>query len=213
VESIACLVVLAMVLLRINFQGTNNQASFACNKTIIPVNWHFPQPFLYLLPLMSIGELNNFVNDIKFQFKMSVKIRLQRHGSKKRPFYFIVVADARAPRDGKFIQKLGTYNPLTVPATIQLDRQKALDWLDKGAQPTDTVRRILSFKGVLYLKHLLRGVSLNLFDEATAMDKFQKWFSEHEAQIRKRQEEAMRNRRGRRPQGSRRPERTSGGEA
>jgi small subunit ribosomal protein S16 len=138
---------------------------------------------------------------------MSVKIRLQRHGSKKRPFYFIVVADARAPRDGKFIQKLGTYNPLTMPATIQLDRQRALDWLNKGAQPTDTVRRILSFKGVLYLKHLLRGVTLNLFDEATAMDKFQKWFSEHEAQIKKRQEEAMRNRRGgRRPhQGGRRP--------
>ncbi|HMU71204.1 MAG TPA: 30S ribosomal protein S16, partial [Ferruginibacter sp.] len=91
---------------------------------------------------------------------MAVKMRLQRHGSKKRPFYFIVVADGRSPRDGKFIQKLGTYNPLTVPATIQIDRQKALDWLQKGAQPTDTVRRILSFKGVLYLKHLLRGVSL-----------------------------------------------------
>jgi len=91
---------------------------------------------------------------------MATKIRLQRHGSKKRPFYFIVVADARAPRDGKFIQKLGTYNPLTVPATIQLDRQKALEWLNKGATPTDTVRRILSFKGVLYLKHLLRGVGL-----------------------------------------------------
>lgn len=117
---------------------------------------------------------------------MSVKLRLQRHGSKKRPFYFIVVADARAPRDGKFIQKLGTYNPLTVPATIQLDRQKALDWLNKGAQPTDTVRRILSFKGVLYLKHLLRGVSLGLFDQAEAMTKFQKWHEEHEANVRKR---------------------------
>lgn len=139
---------------------------------------------------------------------MPVKIRLQRHGSKKRPFYFIVVADARSPRDGKFIQKLGTYNPLTVPATIQLDRQKALEWLNKGAQPTDTVRRILSFKGVLYLKHLLRGVKLGLFDDATAMEKFQKWFGEHEAQMKKRQEEAARQRRGRRPYGaSRRPER------
>ncbi|RYZ61998.1 MAG: 30S ribosomal protein S16 [Chitinophagaceae bacterium] len=88
---------------------------------------------------------------------MPVKIRLQRHGSKKRPFYFIVVADARAPRDGKFIQKLGTYNPQTQPATIQLDRQRALDWLGKGAQPTDTVRKILSYKGVLYLKHLRRA--------------------------------------------------------
>ena len=136
---------------------------------------------------------------------MSVKIRLQRHGSKKRPFYFIVVADARSPRDGKFIQKIGTYNPTTVPATIQIDRQKSLDWLHKGAQPTDTVRRILSFKGVLYLKHLLRGVKLNLFDEATAMEKFTKWSTEHEAQIRKRQEEAQRQRRGRRPQGGGRP--------
>lgn len=118
---------------------------------------------------------------------MAVKMRLQRHGSKKRPFYFIVVADSRSPRDGKFIQKLGTYNPLTVPATIQVDRQKALEWLHKGAQPTDTVRRILSFKGVLYLKHLLRGVSLGLFDEAAAMEKFTKWSSEHDAEFAKRQ--------------------------
>jgi small subunit ribosomal protein S16 len=118
---------------------------------------------------------------------MAVKMRLQRHGSKKRPFYFIVVADGRSPRDGKFIQKLGTYNPLTVPATVQVDRQKALDWLQKGAQPTDTVRRILSFKGVLFLKHLLRGVSLGLFDEATAMEKFTKWTTEHDAQIAQRQ--------------------------
>lgn len=114
---------------------------------------------------------------------MAVKLRLQRHGSKKRPFYFIVVADARAPRDGKFIQKIGTYNPLTVPATIQLDHQKALDWLHKGAQPTDTVRQILSYKGVLYLKHLLRGVKLGLFDEATAMQKFQVWQDEHEKTV------------------------------
>ena len=130
---------------------------------------------------------------------MAVKLRLQRHGSKKRPFYFIVVADARAPRDGKFIQKIGTYNPLTVPATIQLDRQKALEWLHKGAQPTDTVRRILSFKGVLYLKHLLRGVKLELFDEATAMVKFQKWHEEHEAAVRKRSEEHRKTQRARKP--------------
>jgi len=117
---------------------------------------------------------------------MAVKMRLQRHGSKKRPFYFIVVADGRAPRDGKFIQKIGTYNPLTVPATINLDREKSLDWLNKGAQPTDTVRRILSFKGVLYLKHLLRGVKLGLFDDATAMTKFEAWHNEHEANIARR---------------------------
>lgn len=130
---------------------------------------------------------------------MAVKMRLQRHGSKKRPFYFIVVADSRSPRDGKFIQKLGTYNPLTVPATIQIDRQKALEWLHKGAQPTDTVRRILSFKGVLYLKHLLRGVSLGLFDEATAMQKFTKWSEEHDADFAKRQEKHKKARVSARP--------------
>jgi small subunit ribosomal protein S16 len=136
-------------------------------------------------------------NAVKFLF-MSAKIRLQRHGSKKRPFYFIVVADSRSPRDGKFIQKLGTYNPLTIPATVQLDRQKALEWLNKGATPTDTVRRILSFKGVLYLKHLLRGVSMGLFDEAAAMQKFTEWTAQHEQQIKKRDEDNQRKRREKR---------------
>jgi small subunit ribosomal protein S16 len=144
---------------------------------------------LLVLQSQFIWKGNLIVHAFKFLFKMPVKIRLQRHGSKKRPFYFIVVADARAPRDGKFIQKIGTYNPLTVPASVQLDRQKALDWLHKGAQPTDTVRRILSYKGVLYLKHLLRGVKLGLFDDAAAMEKFQKWHGEHEIQMKKRQEE------------------------
>ena len=130
---------------------------------------------------------------------MAVKMRLQRHGSKKRPFYFIVVADSRSPRDGKFIQKLGSYNPLTVPASIQVDRQKALEWLHKGAQPTDTVRRILSFKGVLYLKHLLRGVSLGLFDEAAAMEKFTNWSNEHDAEFIKRQETHKKARASSRP--------------
>lgn len=130
---------------------------------------------------------------------MAVKIRLQRHGSKKRPFYFIVIADARAPRDGKFIQKIGTYNPLTVPATILLDRQKALEWLHKGAQPTDTVRRILSFKGVLFLKHLLRGVKLGLFDEATAMVKFQAWHDEHEKNTKRRSDDHKKHQRVHKP--------------
>jgi small subunit ribosomal protein S16 len=143
------------------------------------------------------GFYRVFFNAVKFQF-MSAKIRLQRQGSKKRPFYFIVVADSRAPRDGKFIQKLGTYNPLTIPATIQLDRQKALEWLNKGATPTDTVRRILSFKGVLYLKHLLRGVSLGLFDEAAAMQKFTEWTAQHEIQIKKKDEDNQRKRREKR---------------
>lgn len=123
---------------------------------------------------------------------MPVKIRLQRHGAKKRPFYFIVVADARAPRDGKFIQKIGTYNPLTVPASINIDTQKALRWLQKGAQPTDTVRRILSFKGVLYLKHLLRGVKLGLFDEPTAYTKFEQWQADHEEKVTARRESQKR---------------------
>lgn len=119
---------------------------------------------------------------------MSVKIRLQRHGSKKRPFYFIVAASTTAPRDGKFIEKLGTYNPLTVPATVRINRERALHWLDKGAQPTNTCRRILSFKGVLYLKHLMRGVSLGLFNQETAMEKFESWNGEHEELVARREE-------------------------
>jgi small subunit ribosomal protein S16 len=119
---------------------------------------------------------------------MSVKIRLQRHGSKKRPFYFIVVANTTAPRDGKFIEKLGTYNPLTMPAMIRLNRERSLHWMQKGAQPTNTCRRIMSFKGVLYLKHLMRGVSLGLFDEKTAMEKFEQWNGQHEELVVRREE-------------------------
>ena len=90
---------------------------------------------------------------------MAVKIRLQRHGRKKAPFYHIVIADSRAPRDGKFIEKIGTYNPMTNPATIDLDRDAAFAWLEKGAQPTDTAAGILRLKGVMYRKHLQRGVT------------------------------------------------------
>ncbi|MFM2385570.1 MAG: hypothetical protein RL660_327 [Bacteroidota bacterium] len=114
---------------------------------------------------------------------MATKIRLQRHGGKKRPFYFIVVANSTVKRDGKFIEKLGTYNPLTVPATIELNRDRALHWLQNGAQPTDTADRILSFKGVKFLKHLMRGVKLGLFDEKTAMEKFDKWNETHEKTV------------------------------
>ncbi|MBK8145750.1 MAG: 30S ribosomal protein S16 [Bacteroidetes bacterium] len=119
---------------------------------------------------------------------MSVKIRLQRHGAKKRPYYFIVVANSTSRRDGKFIEKLGTYNPLTVPATIQINRDRAIHWLHQGAQPTHTANRILSFKGVLYLKHLLRGVKLGLFDEQTARDKFEAWNGSHEILVADRQD-------------------------
>lgn len=111
---------------------------------------------------------------------MPVKIRLQRKGRRKRPFYHIVIADARAPRDGKFIEKIGTYNPMTVPATIELDRSAAYDWLVKGAQPTDTVRAILRFKGVLYRKHLMRGVAKGALSQEEADKKYQEWIDAKE---------------------------------
>lgn len=114
---------------------------------------------------------------------MSVKIRLARHGKKGYAFYHIVVADSRAPRDGKFIEKIGTYNPNTNPATIDLCFDKALDWLQKGAQPTDTCRAILSYKGVMMKKHLLGGVAKGAFDEATAEARFEKWMNEKNAKI------------------------------
>ncbi len=114
---------------------------------------------------------------------MAVKIRLQRKGRKKRPFYHIVVADARAPRDGRFIEKLGTYNPMTSPATIDLDRDAAFEWLMKGAQPTDTARAILRFKGVLYKKHLDRGVQKGALSQEQADAKYQAWIEEKDAKI------------------------------
>ena len=89
---------------------------------------------------------------------MATKIRLQRHGKKGKPFYYIVVADARAPRDGRFIERVGSYNPNTNPATIDINFEKTLEWVNNGAQPTDTCRAILSYKGVLYKKHLEGGV-------------------------------------------------------
>ena len=114
---------------------------------------------------------------------MATKIRLQRHGKKGRPFYHLVVADARAPRDGKFIDRIGSYNPNTNPATIVLDFEKALAWLNKGAQPTDTARTILSDKGVLYKKHLQGGVKKGAFDEAALEAKFAAWTEANEAKI------------------------------
>ena len=114
---------------------------------------------------------------------MPAKIRLQRHGRKRLAFYHIVVADGRAPRDGRLIERIGSYNPNTNPATIDLDFDKALDWLTKGAQPTDTVRAILSYKGVLYKKHLQGGVAKGAFDEAEAERRFEAWVAEKEAKI------------------------------
>ncbi len=106
---------------------------------------------------------------------MAVKIRLARHGKKGYAFYHIVAADSRAPRDGKYLEKLGTYNPNTNPATIDLNFEQALGWLQKGAQPTDTCRAILSYKGVMYKKHLLGGVAKGAFTEAEAEARFNKW--------------------------------------
>ncbi|MFT4070977.1 MAG: 30S ribosomal protein S16 [Dysgonamonadaceae bacterium] len=109
---------------------------------------------------------------------MATKIRLQRHGRKDYPFYHIVIADSRAPRDGKFIEKIGTYNPNTNPATIDLKFERALYWLTTGAQPTDTTRNILSAEGVLLKKHLLGGVTKGAFSEADAETKFAAWKEE-----------------------------------
>ena len=103
---------------------------------------------------------------------MATKIRLQRHGRKSYAFYSIVIADVRAPRDGKFIEKIGTYNPNTNPATVDLKFDRALDWVLKGAQPTDTVRNILSREGVYMKKHLLGGVAKGAFGEGEADAKF-----------------------------------------
>ena len=114
---------------------------------------------------------------------MSVKIRLQRHGKKGKPFYHIVVADARARRDGKFIEKIGTYNPIVNPAVIELNVDAAVKWLNNGAQPTDTARAILSYKGVLYKKHLQGGVDKGAFDQAAADSKFATWLEGKEQQV------------------------------
>jgi small subunit ribosomal protein S16 len=114
---------------------------------------------------------------------MAVKIRLARKGRKKKAYYHIVVADSRSPRDGRYIEKIGSYNPITNPASIELDFDKALVWLQNGAQPTDTCRAILSYKGVLIKKHLLEGVKKGAFDEAEADRRFNDWIKQNESKI------------------------------
>jgi small subunit ribosomal protein S16 len=114
---------------------------------------------------------------------MATKIRLQRHGKKGKPFYYVVVADSRAPRDGRFIERLGSYNPNTNPATITIDFDKTLDWVNKGAQPTDTCRAILSYKGVLYKKHLEGGVKKGALTAEQAEAKFNEWVQSKEGKI------------------------------
>ena len=114
---------------------------------------------------------------------MATKIRLQRHGRKKRPFYHIVVADTRAPRDGRFIEKIGTYNPTTNPATIDLDLNKATDWLLKGAEVTDTAGAILSYKGAKYKKHLQVGVNKGAITQEEADKKFAQWLADKDSNV------------------------------
>ncbi len=114
---------------------------------------------------------------------MPARIRLQRHGKKGMPYYHIVIADGRAPRDGKFIERIGTYNPLAIPAEINLDFEKALNWLQKGAQPSDTAKAILMYKGVIFKNHLLKGVAKGALTMEQAEAKFQLWLEEKEAKV------------------------------
>ena len=114
---------------------------------------------------------------------MPAKIRLQRHGKKGRPFFHIVVADSRAPRDGRFIERIGSYNPITDPATIILNVEKAADWMIKGAQPTETTKAILSYKGVLLRVHLNKGVTKGVLTQEQADAKFAAWDSEKQNKI------------------------------
>jgi len=116
---------------------------------------------------------------------MATKIRLQRHGKKGKPFYHLVVADSRAKRDGRFIEKLGTYNPNTNPATIDINFDSTLNWVSTGAEMSDTARAILSYKGVLYKNHLLKGVKKGAHTEADVEKKFEAWMKDKEARISK----------------------------
>jgi len=114
---------------------------------------------------------------------MPVKIRLQRHGKKGKPFYWVVAADARAKRDGKFLEKLGIYNPNTNPATIEINVDNSVQWLQNGAQPTDTARAILSYKGVMLKNHLLGGLRKGALTEEQVDEKFNAWLAEKEASV------------------------------
>ena len=114
---------------------------------------------------------------------MSVKIRLQRHGKKGKPFYWIVAADARAKRDGKYLEKLGTYNPNVNPAEINLDIDLAVAWLQNGAQPTDTAKNILSYKGAMLKNHLVGGIRKGALTQEQADAKFAAWLEEKAAKI------------------------------
>ncbi len=114
---------------------------------------------------------------------MPVKIRLARHGKKHQPFYYIVVTDSRSPRDGRFIEKIGIYYPLTNPITLEINMEKALQWLERGAQPTDTCRSLLSYQGVLYRHHLNRGVKKGALTQEQADARFAEWLEQKKLKI------------------------------
>lgn len=124
---------------------------------------------------------------------MSVKLRLQRHGKKGKPFFHIVAADSRSPRDGKYIERIGSYNPNTNPATIVLDNEKALSWLQKGAQPTETMRAMLSYRGVLYALHLQKGVTKGALTQEEADKRLADWREGKEAKIQAKRDSLAKN--------------------
>lgn len=124
---------------------------------------------------------------------MPVKLRLQRRGRSHKAFYAIVAADSKSPRDGKFIEKIGTYNPNSQPASIDLNFEKALSWIQNGAQPTDTVRAMLSYKGVLMMDHLLRGVKKGAFDETEAQRRFEDWKKQKDSQVKQKTDKIKAN--------------------
>ena len=119
---------------------------------------------------------------------MPVKLRLQRHGKKGKPFYWLVAADSRSKRDGRYLEKIGTYNPNTNPAAVNIDNDRALNWLEKGAQPTDTARTLLSYRGIMYKHHLNGGVRKGAFTQEDADKKFEIWLKEKTAKIQSKEE-------------------------
>jgi len=139
--------------------------------------------FLYGKNIVYLPLINNRGRVPHKLIFMPVKLRLQRHGKKGKPFYWIVAADSRSKRDGRFLEKLGTYNPNTNPAQIELNIDSAVQWLEKGAQPTDTTRTILSHEGVLLKKHLAGGVKKGALTEEQAEEKFQAWVTEKQTKI------------------------------
>ncbi len=147
--------------------------------------------FFYLIKKSDICTRKINILFILIIVSMPTKIRLQRQGKKGQPFYHLVVADGRAPRDGKFIERIGTYNPMTNPSAIEVNFDRALYWVQVGAQPTDTARSILSKKGVMLMQHLLKGVQKGAHTEEQAKEKLQTWLKEKEDKLMQLQKDEM----------------------